>query len=383
MKLIIILFSFFLILNLAAQSDFDSYKNEQTTQHESYIKEMNLAEANYYSRQDSLFIQYKDEIERLWNEFKESTPKEWVSYNADFSGRSEVDFEKSEIKVAAVVDEKASAGEKEQQKARAQEIVKQQLISIMKEKDELSDEPILAGQVQSPVNDSAAIKEKDLDIIATKIVKESKPVVIKTKDGNKLKYEITLNLMPNNIITRVEKYKSTIEAMCEKHDVNPKVAMAIIHTESFYNPKAYNRHGNAYGLMQIVPKYAGTTMNYALFKKKGKPSSDQLFDAKTNLDMGIGYMRWLADNKWSKVTNKNNQYYAIICSYNGGPGCVYKAMTGKMTKIGQDKWDKMMSDLSNMDNDELYEKLHRDVPWKETRNYIKLVKERMDKYYNY
>lgn len=383
MRRTVFLFSFILILNLAAQSDFDSYKKEQTTEHENYLKEMNLAEANYYARQDSLFIQYKDEIERLWNEFKESTPKEWVSYNADFSGRSEVDFEKSEIIVAAVVDEKASAEEKAQQEIKAQEIVKQQLISIMKEKDEISNEPILSNQVQNPIKESQAIREVDLDEIAEKIVKESEPVVIKTKDGVKLKYEISLKLMPDNIKIRLDKYKSAIEAMCKKHDVSPNVAMAIIHTESFYNPKAYNRHGNAYGLMQIVPKYAGATMNYTLFKKKGKPSSDQLFDAETNLDMGIGYIRWLADHKWDKITNEENQYYAIICSYNGGPGCVYKAMTGKMSKISQLKWDKMMSDLSNMDNLELYEKLHRDVPWEETRNYIKLVKERMDKYYTY
>lgn len=383
MKSLIIVILVIVVSALVAQSDFDSYKNEQNNQHKNYVKEMKLAEANYYARQDSLFIQYKDDIERLWNEFKESTPKEWVSYNADFSGRSEVDFEKSEIKVAAVVDEKASDADKELQEIKAQEIVKQQLISIMKEKDEITNEPILTNQVQNPIKESQAILETDLDEIAKKIVKDSKPVVIKTKDGNKLKYEITLNLMPDNLKTRLKKYKDSIEAICKKHEVNPKVAMAIIHTESFYNPKAYNRHGNAYGLMQIVPKYAGATMNYALFKKKGKPSSDQLFDAETNLDMGIGYIRWLADHKWNKITNEENRYYAIICSYNGGPGCVYKAMTGKMTKISQLKWDKMMSDLSNLDSQTIYEKLHKDVPWEETRNYIKLVKDRMDKYYTY
>jgi len=104
-----------------------------------------------------------------------------------------------------------------------------------------------------------------------------------------------------------------------------KWQVAIIHTESFYNPKAYNRHGNAYGMMQIVPKYAGQTMNYSLLQKKGKPSSKQLYDPKINLEMGIGYIRWLANNKWPKVKNKTNQYWAIICSYNGGPGTIYKS----------------------------------------------------------
>jgi hypothetical protein len=34
-----------------------------------------------------------------------------------------------------------------------------------------------------------------------------------------------------------------------------------------------------------------------------------------------------------------------------------------------------------MSNDKLYNKLHKDIPWEETRKYIKLVKEKMDTVY--
>ena len=106
--------------------------------------------------------------------------------------------------------------------------------------------------------------------------------------------------------------------------------------------------------MQIVPKYAGKTMNYVLYNKNSNPSSSDLFNAQKNIEMGIGYIRWLADNKWNKVTNTTNQNYCIICSYNGGPGTIYKAMTGKMKNIKQEKWDKMMSDLNSMKSENLY-----------------------------
>ncbi|HCX72573.1 MAG TPA: hypothetical protein DHM37_02545 [Candidatus Cloacimonas sp.] len=56
-------------------------------------------------------------------------------------------------------------------------------------------------------------------------------------------------------------------------------------------------------------------------------------------------------------------------------------MTGKMRRIGQAEWDRMIDDLNTMETDELYKKLRKDIPWAETRNYIKLVCDRMEKYY--
>jgi len=58
-----------------------------------------------------------------------------------------------------------------------------------------------------------------------------------------------------------------------------------------------------------------------------------------------------------------------------------KAMTGKMNKIGQEKWDKMINDLSTMDSKKLYNKLRKDVPFEETRNYIEKVVGKMSNEY--
>ncbi len=386
-KMILVVLLTLIVIGLLAQTDFEKFQQQKQQTFDNFKTETKKAEANYYAKQDSLFIQYKEQIEKLWNEFKESTPTEWVSYNSDFSGRSKVNFENSKIDVAAVVEvpKDDSPEEKAKQEKKAKEIVKEQLKALLKEKDKVTKTTILENQVKIPAKKDEtpkAITPQNLDEIAEQIVKTAGKELIVNKDGKKnIKYNISLEMMPNNIKIRAQKYKPLIEKFCKKHKIDPKIAMAIIHTESFYNPKAYNRHGNAYGMMQIVPKYAGINMNNYLFKKNKKPTSKQLFNPATNLEMGIAYMRWLADNKWQKVTNKTNQYYCIICSYNGGPGTIYKAMTGKMNKIGQKKWDKMMSDLSNWDSERLYKRLRKKVPWAETRKYIKLVLDRMEKYY--
>ncbi len=223
------------------------------------------------------------------------------------------------------------------------------------------------------------ISKENLDKAVEEVIKKGKISVTKGKDGKeRTHFTIVLDMVPNHLQIRVKKYKPYIERQCERFRIEPAIALAIIHTESYFNPYAYNRQGNAYGMMQIVPRYAGATMNYVLYKKKGKPSPSVLYNPKNNLEMGIGYLDYIRRNFFSKVTDETNQYYCMICSYNGGAGSVYIAITGKRKAT-----DKMFAKINKMSNKKLYKKLRKDIPWEETRNYIKLVTERMDKYYTH
>ena len=357
--LVIILISSILI----AQDDFEQFRQQELH-----------AFQNYIMQQDSLFIQYKDQVEKEWNEFIESTPSEWVTYSEDFKGRSQVDFEEGSVKVEAVVDK-----DDPQSEQKAKEIVREQLTKILEEKDSNS-KPVVADQIE--VKGIGEVNKKNIEEVVEKIVEKGTVSETSGKDSTKkTRITIVLDLVPDHIQVRINKYKPTIESLCDKYDIDPKVALAIIHTESFYNPNAYNRHGNAYGMMQIVPKYAGATMNYELNKQKSNPTPSYLYNPQKNLEMGIGYMRWLANNKWNEITNNDNLYYCIICSYNGGTGSVYKAMTGKMKGIKDPEWDNMISSLNSMSKRDLFNKLKRDIPWEETRKYIQLVQDRIDKYY--
>ncbi len=375
-KIIFIILTGFIAPLCLAQDSFEEYRNQQNQQQNDYITQQENAFKNFHQQQDSLFIQYKETIEKLWNEFRESTPKDWVSYNEDFTGRSEVSFESGDIKVDAIVETDSEADQ-----TQAQETIKQQIMSILEEKDS-TEKPILADQVKNPQEPEKVISETEIEQLAEQIAATAtQEEVIGSDNQPRVKYTISLELIPDHVRKRAEKYKPIIENFCKKYQIDSSLALAIAHTESYFNPKAYNRSGNAYGMMQIVPKYAGLTMNNVIFHKNQKPSSNELFDPEINLQMGIAYLRWLADNKWDKVTNETNQTYCLICSYNGGPGTIYKAMTGKMNKIGQEKWDKMFADLSTMENQKLYKKLCKDVPYEETRHYIEKVVGKMNEEY--
>lgn len=62
------------------------------------------------------------------------------------------------------------------------------------------------------------------------------------------------------------------QAHAEKHDVDPALIMAIIHTESMFNPRARS-HTPAYGLMQVVPHTGGRDAYHMIYGKKRKLTS--------------------------------------------------------------------------------------------------------------
>lgn len=357
--------------NIAFTQGFDSnldgfakYKQEQQKKETDYHEFAN----NFQAYQDENFIKYEKSIEKMWGSFQESTPKTWVGYSEDFSGRTSVDFDASKVVVEVVVDENSTDDE-----------VKQKLEALTKRVLEEKDETgatILEGQVASPDNPNATVTPSD----AKNIVERAK-IHEKIVKGKKI-YSLNLDLVSDSDKKRIAKYQDLITKYCQEAGVEPALALAIIKTESCFNPRAYNRTGNAYGMMQIVPKYAGRTMNKILYKKDKEPDSSILFDPAQNLRMGINFLGHLEKTSWKKVQNEINQRYCVICSYNGGSGAIYIALAGKTSKIPQKKWDDMMALLNSDNNQQVYNLLHT-KSWEETRNYIKVVEERYAQYVGY
>lgn len=125
----------------------------------------------------------------------------------------------------------------------------------------------------------------------------------------------------------------------EKLEIDPFLIAAIIREESYYNETAKSRTG-AIGLMQLMPQ----TANYMLNKLNASNTID-IEDARTNLYLGSNYLKYLKERF-------DNDLY-VIAAYNGGEG-----ITGKWVK-----------NFNGEDYDEFIE----DIPYDETRNYVKKV----------
>ncbi len=137
------------------------------------------------------------------------------------------------------------------------------------------------------------------------------------------------------------KYKKYIWEECKKNNISPWVVAATIRQESVFNPLSVS-HANAYGLMQIIPP---TGMAMAAKLNFEDFSTQKLFDPKSNIMMGTKYLGGLID-KYS------GSLILALAHYNAGPVAKKWFNKGKTT-----------------DGEIFIE----NIPYKETRNYIKLI----------
>ena len=106
-------------------------------------------------------------------------------------------------------------------------------------------------------------------------------------------------------------YWETVHQEAVKHGVEPSLVLAVIRTESFFKPQAVSSAG-ARGLMQITP----LTLQWAQYRSEELRhlTDEDLFDAKTNIRVGVYILSLLAE-QFSDVET-------VLAAYNAGYGQV-------------------------------------------------------------
>ncbi len=119
-----------------------------------------------------------------------------------------------------------------------------------------------------------------------------------------------------------------------KYGVDKNLVLAVMKTESNFKTNALSSKG-AVGIMQIMPKTA------EFISRELNRESYDLKDEKTSIEFGVYYISYLS----KKFKNEHE----VICAYNAGEGKVFNWISQKV--ISKNK-----------------------TPYKETTNYLKLVK---------
>jgi len=248
--------------------------------------------------------------------------------------------------------------------------IKKQLEKIINDKSVGGESPV---KNQISLNGNKPISRASLDRTARKILNEKleiskKPYV--AKDGkSRVKAKVNLKMVPNHLKIRAQKFAKPVNKYSRKYNVDPALVLAIIHTESYFNPKARS-HIPAYGLMQLVPRSGGRDAYRHAFGKDKKPNSSYLYNPENNIQLGTAYLDLLSKREFKNVKNSTSKMYLITAAYNTGGGNVSKAITGN-TNIY-----KASGKINNMSPESLYKRLERKLPYKETRDYIRKVRER-------
>lgn len=75
-------------------------------------------------------------------------------------------------------------------------------------------------------------------------------------NGLRIIYSVTINMVPNHLDKRAHKYLGMVRQASRKYGVDESLILAIMQTESSFNPYAVSR-SDALGLMQVVQHTAG------------------------------------------------------------------------------------------------------------------------------
>ncbi len=123
-----------------------------------------------------------------------------------------------------------------------------------------------------------------------------------------------------------------------EYDIDLPLMLAIIHTESNFNPHSVSKNGAA-GLMQVMPataRYLG--LEVPAYKDKRKPkinaNIDERFDPHKNLHAGLTYLKMLLERYRGNLT-------LALGAYNVGPGRV--AVNGPLISRGKQYANKVLS----------------------------------------
>ena len=402
-------------------SEFQNYVAEVTSQYDAYEQQ-----------QAREFEAFKKEVEEKWQDFKAPSKKEYVEYDDDLDSRASVDFEKGEITVEVIVEEDipdpvSQPINKVENTIPKQEINQpsklQEVVQKNKKVNEQKSLKFIIEKTETPISQkeksqqrSSAVKKeisdqklqrKLADILKAKgddgkpmlnkqvVDKKGKtvtpatakayaselvanaPVATKTykaKDGKKRTvYTVKVPMKSDHINTRADRYKQEVLKQSKRFNIDPIIAFAVMETESAFNPKAKS-HIPAYGLMQLVPKSGARDAYLYVYKKDKFLDGDYLYKPGNNIELGCAYLAKIRHQYFKSIKDDERAYICVVPAYNTGIGNVAKAL------VNQAKLKPASQKANSMSPDQLYKKLHKDLKYKEARDYLERVWSRKDKY---
>jgi len=364
---------------------FEAFNKRQDSLFNSFSDSMDKKYDEFVARQDSLYNAFVEKVDRLWNDKVYPTKKDYVEYKKDYSRRTHVDFEKGKVETSVLIeiDDAGTAkieAAKEEVKIELTTTVSsagKEELYVSHEADEPAPEestPMLLNQVAD--RSGQEVKEENAAEFVEEVIEES-PIVVDTimsSDGKRrIKLTASYDLVPDHIKKRAKKYLDMALQYADKYRLDPRLVLAIMHTESYFNPRATSQIP-AYGLMQIVPATAGRDAYKHVYGEDKLLSKAYLYEPVKNIELGCAYLNIVRYNYLKGIKDDQLAYPCAIASYNGGIGNLCQSLTGKKKLSG------LPGAVNGSDFKSLVAKLNKKLPYKETRDYLNRVLERMPLY---
>ncbi len=346
---------------LKVENEFRYFQEQITKEYEEYEKQI----------ADEMKA-LEDAITKKWKNFRHDTKDEYVDYDNDLNARGCVNFKEGVVEIEVIEIKNDSSNQTDSTKLRLQKKL-QNLI----EQDGDDQQPLMQEQLSTDAGGKV-----------TQILAEaySKSVLEKSnlqkeeytaKDGKKrVKYSIKVDMVPDHIQVRAKRYRDEVTKQAKRFNIRPSIAFAVMHTESNYNPKARS-HVPAFGLMQLVPRSGARDAYNFIYQQDKMLNADYLYIPQNNIELGCAYLSKIRYKYFKNIDDEEKAYYCTISAYNTGAGNVARAIFGHVNIR------RATIIINKQDKQWVYDKLYNDLPYKETRNYLKKVTELETMYHSW
>jgi membrane-bound lytic murein transglycosylase C len=221
--------------------------------------------------------------------------------------------------------------------------------------------PYLYGLIHDNQGNSIATRKQAEDYAQYLMANRAKSRTVPATEGGGIAWFVNLTMVKNFEARGAERYRASVEKYSAQYHVSPSLVLAIMRTESNFNPFAVSA-APAYGLMQLVPTSGGRAAQKRVSGADQTPTSEYLLDPDHNIELGVAYLSVLGSDEFNTVANENSRDYCVIAAYNTGPHNVTRVFASDRTAA--------FAAINSEQPAELFEHLRTGLPMQETRDYV-------------
>lgn len=314
---------------------------------------------DYLARQDANYKAWVNRIESKWQRFVDSDRTTYVEYSDDLNSRSDVDYDNGLLRIEILVRrDDPDPGQTARDRGR------EHFQSLFQPNDDSGEEPLEDQILFRPDDEETVDRDNATQFYDQNTGNNLQPADnFTSRDGvGRIRYRLEVPFVQNHVVRRAKEYIPIVVKYCEELKLPPKLVLAIIYAESAFNPMAKS-HADAYGLMQLIPRWGARDAYRFLFNEDRMVSPEYLYNPENNIQLGCGYLHVLLYKEWKVEPVWEKSRALSICSYNWGPHNVRKKV-----------YKRHNGDTASYD--ELYRLLRNHTP-EETSNYLERVLSRM------
>jgi membrane-bound lytic murein transglycosylase C len=221
--------------------------------------------------------------------------------------------------------------------------------------------PYLYGLVRDQHGKPIATREQAAQFATFLVPQKMQTRTTDKEQSGRTAMFVQLSMVKDFEVKGAERYRSSVQKYAAQYNVSPSLVLAIIRTESNFNPFAVSG-APAYGLMQLVPTSGGRAALQRVQGLDQAPTPEYLLDPDRNIELGTAYLSVLGHTEFQAIGNPDSRDYCVIAAYNGGPRSVTRI-------FGSDR-NEALNNINRLPPPVLFDKLRNELTSDETRQYV-------------